>query len=191
RGGDQDRDRLRDRQGRLRTVRRHHRAAERPGLWLRHRLHGADDRLDGLDRVPQGLKGVGLGGAQRHPSYGLCNVLSNASPRMHARNPGTLDQPVAQDDLDDLEPDRGRHRIGHMREAAFVAALLDFGRCRRHPPQAANQGILRTFREEGDRPSGGRRVLHDRRRLGLFAAGRVLRPRKLSVVHPRPPDASG
>ena len=51
----QDRNRVRNRQGRLRAVRRHHRAAERLCLRARHRVHGADDRLDGVDRVPEGL----------------------------------------------------------------------------------------------------------------------------------------
>ena len=53
--GDADRDRIRDRQGRLRAVRRHH----RPPGWLQLRpgdsLDGADDRMDGVDRFPQGL----------------------------------------------------------------------------------------------------------------------------------------
>ena len=48
---DTDRHLVRDRQGRLRTIRRHRRAPRRLRLWPRHRLHGADDRLDGLNRV--------------------------------------------------------------------------------------------------------------------------------------------
>src|SRR6185437_11999992 len=33
----------------------HQRAPGRPDLRPRYRLHGADDRLDGVDRVPEGL----------------------------------------------------------------------------------------------------------------------------------------
>jgi hypothetical protein len=55
RAGDADRDRIRNRQGRLRTVRRHHGAPERFCLWPGNRIDGADDGLDGLDRVQEGL----------------------------------------------------------------------------------------------------------------------------------------
>ena len=51
----QDRNRVRDRQGRLRAVRRQLRAQQRSCLWPGHGLHGADDGLDGVDRVPEGL----------------------------------------------------------------------------------------------------------------------------------------
>jgi uncharacterized protein (TIGR02186 family) len=53
--GDANRNRVRDRQGRLRAVRREHRPAERICLWAGDGGHGADDRLDGVDRVQEGL----------------------------------------------------------------------------------------------------------------------------------------
>ena len=55
RAGDQDRDRLRDRQGRVRAVHRGVCAATRPALRARHGADGADDGLDGVDRVQTGL----------------------------------------------------------------------------------------------------------------------------------------
>ena len=62
RAGDQDRNRVRDRQGRLRAVRRQHRAQQRFCLWPGHGVHGADDRLDGVDRVPEGLSAFAAAG---------------------------------------------------------------------------------------------------------------------------------
>jgi uncharacterized protein (TIGR02186 family) len=53
---DAHRDRLRDRQGRLRAIRRLHSAAERPALRPRHRRHGADDGLDCVTGVREGLR---------------------------------------------------------------------------------------------------------------------------------------
>ena len=55
--------RVRDRQGRLRAVRRHNGATERIDLRPRYRRDGADDGLDGVDRVPEGLRPPSLRGA--------------------------------------------------------------------------------------------------------------------------------
>ena len=55
RAGDANRNRVRNRQGRLRAVRRQHRPPEWLRLRIGHSIHGTDDRMDGVHRVPQGL----------------------------------------------------------------------------------------------------------------------------------------